>query len=103
MIVDVQQSPDCAKERITWSECSCAVTETRPPAKFHEAVPRLGLCIDFFEFGARFVHEFAEPRFGAEGSEIVGEACTGNTHRIAQVAKHRLLRDSVELERASRR
>ena len=103
MIVDVQQSPDGAQEWIMRCECSHAVTETRPLAQFYEAVPRLGLCIDVFEFGARFVHECSEPRSGAEGSEIVGEACTAVPHRIAQVAKHRLLRDSVELERTSRR
>ena len=103
MIVNVQQSPDCAQERITRCECSCVVTETRPPAELHEAVPRLGIGIDVFELGARFAHEFSEPSFRADGSEIVGEACTGVTHRIAQVAKHRLLRDSVKLERASRR
>ena len=103
MIVDMQQSPDGPQDRITRSECSRAVTETRPPAQLHEAVPRLGIGIDVSEFGARFAHEFAESRFGAEGSEIFSEACTGVAHRIAQVAKHRLLRDSVELERTSRR
>ena len=103
VIVDVQQSPDGAQQRVTRTECSRAVTEARPPAQFHEAVPRLGLCIDVFELGVRFAHEFVEPRFGAKGSEIVGETCTSIAHRIAQVAKHRLLRDSVQLERASRR
>ena len=72
-----------------------------PPAGAapRSSVPDWGLGIDVFEFGTRFAQEFAEPRSGAKGLEIVGEACTGIAHRIAQVAKHRLLRDSVELER----
>ena len=38
MIVDVQQSPDGAEEWVTRCECSRAITEARPPTKFHEAV-----------------------------------------------------------------
>ena len=103
MIIHVQQSPDGAQERVGRNGRPSASIEARASAKLDEAVPRYGPCVDFFEIGARVADELYEPCLVTENAQIVGEACTGAAYRFAQVAEHRVLCDSVELERTSRR